>query len=111
MVLSTELVMTLSGVDRNHPYSDYDVLQNSLQQECAFVHRVTSDIGYVFRPVYKALRNSFMPDLFQGVGEGIPGQGVYHLPVKQAGLTLLDPTLTDPENKTVSCVITVHIIT
>ena len=36
-----ESVRTLSGVDRKHPQSAYAILQKSLQQEWAFVQRVT----------------------------------------------------------------------
>ena len=46
----------------------------------------------------KALRDTFMLDLFQGIGEETPGQGVTFLPVKQAGMALSDPTKTAPEN-------------
>ena len=51
-----------------------------------------------------------MPALFQGLGEGKPGRGVTHLPVKQAGLALPDPTKTAPENCTTSCVVTVQLV-
>ena len=51
-----------------------------------------------------------MPALFQGLGEGTPGRGVTHLPVKQAGLALSDPTKTAPETWTASCVITRHLV-
>ena len=37
----TESVAILSGVARKHPQSDYAGLQKSLQQEWAFVQRVT----------------------------------------------------------------------
>ena len=37
------------------------------------------------------------------------GRGVTIMTVKQAGLALPEPTLTDPENWTVSCVITGHL--
>ena len=51
-----------------------------------------------------------MPALFEGLGEGEPVQGVTRLLVKQAVLALPDPTLTAPENKTASCIITVHLV-
>ena len=50
-----------------------------------------------------------MPALFEGLGEGAPERGVTCLPGKQAGLSLPDPTLTDPENWTLSCFITGHL--
>ena len=74
------------------------------------MQRVTPDIGNAFCPVDKALRETFVLARYQGLGEGAPEQGVTLLPVEQAGLALLDPTLTDPENWTVSCVITGHLV-
>ena len=44
-------VRTLSGVARKHPQSAYAGLQKSLQQEWAFVQRVTPGIGNEFGPV------------------------------------------------------------
>ena len=81
-------------------------MQKSLQQKWAFVQQVTPDTKDAFEPAEKSFWNSFMPDLFQGIGEGIPGRGVTHLSVKQSGLDLTDPTLMAPENWTVSYVIT-----
>ena len=60
------------------------------------MHQVTPDIGDSFGPFKKALWESFMLSLFQEVGEGILGQGVTLIPVKQVGLALPDPTLTAP---------------
>ena len=56
------------------------------------------------------MQETFLPALFQGLGEGAPARGVTRLPVKQAGLALLDPTKTDSENWTTSCVITGHLV-
>ena len=47
----TALVATLSGVARKHPQTPYAGLQKSLQQECAFMKRITPDIGMAFQPV------------------------------------------------------------
>ena len=68
------------------------------------------NIGESFVPLMDALTNSFLLALFQGVGEIIPGQGVIPLTFKQAGLALLEPTNTSPENWKVSCVITGHLV-
>ena len=101
---------TLAGFFRNHPQSAYAVLQKSLQQEWAFVQRVNLGIGNAFGPVEKELRGTFMPALFEGLGEGAQEQGVARLPVKQAGFSLPDLTLTDPENWTASYVIIGHLV-
>ena len=101
---------TLAGVSRKHPQYVYARLQNSLQQEWELVQRVTLGIGDAFGPVEKALWETFVSELFEGLGEGEPERGVTHLTVKQAGLALLDPTLIAPENWTASCVITGHLV-
>ena len=71
----TESVETLSGVARKHPQSAYAGLQKSLQQEWAFLQQVTPDIGYNLVPLEQALRETFIPALFQGLGEGTPCRG------------------------------------
>ena len=58
----------------------------------------------------EALRETFLPDLFQGLGEGTPGIRVTNLPVKHAGMDLPDPRETAPENWTMSCIITGHLV-
>ena len=60
---------TLSGVSRKHPKSAYAVVQKSLQQEWAFVQRVTLGIGDAFGPVEKALWETFVPAIFEGLGK------------------------------------------
>ena len=77
----TESVKTLWGVARNHPQSSNAGLNKSLQQEWSFVQRVTPNIGYAFGPMEQVLRDAFILDLFQGLGEGPPGRGVTRLPV------------------------------
>ena len=84
-----ESVKTLAGVARKHPQSAYAGLQKSLQQEWAFVQRVTPGIGNEFGPVEEEIAKAFLPALFEGVGEGAPGSDITHLPVKQVGMALL----------------------
>ena len=84
----------LAGAARNHPQSAYTVIQKSLQQEWAFVQRVTPGAGDSFDPVEKAFKETFVPALFEGLWEGVPEQGVTCLLVKQAGLALPDPSQT-----------------
>ena len=74
------------------------------------MQRATPGIGDAFVPVEKYLWETFLPALFGGLGEGAPERGDTRLPVKQAGLSLLDPTLTAPENWMASCVITGHLV-
>ena len=74
------------------------------------MQRVTPDIRDSFGPLEEALEETFLPDLFQGLGEGSPGRGVTRLLVKQAGLALPYLTKTSPENWTASCVITGRLV-
>ena len=55
-------------------------------------------IGDAFGPVEQALQETFIPALFQGLGEVTPGRGVTCLPVKQVGLALSYPINTAHEN-------------
>ena len=102
----TESVEILAGVSCKHLQSSYAGLQKLLQQEWEFVQWVTPGIGDAFRPVETALKETFVTALFEGLGNGVPEQGVTRLPVKQAGLALPEPSQTAPENWTASCVIT-----
>ena len=69
-----ESVRTLAGVAHKHLQSAYAGLQKSLQQEWAFVQRVTPGISNVFRPVEEENAKAFLPALFEGVGDGAPGR-------------------------------------
>ena len=91
---------------RKHSQSAYAGLQKSLQQEWAFVQRVTPGIGDAFGPVEEEISKAFLPELFKGVGDGVLGRAITRLPVKQAGVALPDLMRTAPENWQASCVIT-----
>ena len=75
------------------------------------MQQVTPGIGDAFGLVEKALRETFLPDLFEVLGEVSPERGVTRLPVKEAGLYLPDSTQKAPENWMASCVITGHLVT
>ena len=74
------------------------------------MQRATPGMGNAFEPVEKALRETFVPVLFKGLGDGVLERGVTRLPVKQAGLDLPDPYQISPENQTASFVITGHLV-
>ena len=46
------------------------------------MQKVTPDIGENFGPVEQVLRDTFIPDLFQGLVERTLGRGLTHLLVK-----------------------------
>ena len=58
-------------VSLKHPQPAYSGLQKSLQQEWAFVQRVTPRVGDSFGPVEEALKETFVPALFEGLGGGV----------------------------------------
>ena len=101
---------TLSTVACKHLQPDYYGMQKSLQQGWAFVQGVAPNIRDEFVTVKKALRDSLTLNLFQGVGEGIPGRGVPQLPSKHAGMDLPDLTMSAPENWMASFVITGYLV-
>ena len=55
---------------------------------------VTPGVGDSFVPVEKALKETFVPALFEGLREVVPELGVTCLTIKQAGLALPDPSQT-----------------
>ena len=75
------------------------------------MQRVTPGVGDAFGPVEEALKEIFVPALYEGLRKGVPKQGITCLPIKQAGLALPDPPQTASENWTASCVITGHLVT
>ena len=105
-----ESVTTQTGVANKHPQSAYAGLQKSLRQEWAFMQRVNPGIGDAFGPVEEEIATAFLPALFEGVRDRLPGREINRLQVKQAGLDLTDPTQTAPDNWQVSCVITGHLV-
>ena len=50
------------------------------------MQRVTPGVGESFGPVEEALKETFIPEFFEGLREGVPERGVTRLPVRQAGL-------------------------
>ena len=60
--------------------------------------------------VEEALREIFVPALYEDLREGVPEREITRLTVKQAGLDLTDPTQTAPENWMAPCVITGHLV-
>ena len=73
---------TLAGVAHWHPQTTYTGLKKYLQQECAFLQRVTPGIGMAFQPVEDKLRETLLPSLFQGDTSHIPGRLITSIPVK-----------------------------
>ena len=74
------------------------------------MQRVTSGVGAELQLVEDAINGVFLPALLQGVGGHIPVQEVTQLPVKHSGLALSYPTLSAPDNWTVLCIVTVHLV-
>ena len=87
----------------------YTVMQKSLEHEWSFVQSVTPRAGVEFTLISDALQRYFLPLMLQA-GAHILGRYVTQLRVKQAGLSLTDPTLSDAENWMVSCIVTRHLV-
>ena len=62
------------------------------------MQRVTLAVGNSFGTVETNLKDNFVPEVFEGLREGVPEQGVTRLPIKQEGLALTEPFHTAPEN-------------
>ena len=101
----------MDRVARRHPQTAYAGLQKSLHQEWAFVQSATPDIGMGFQLVEYALQDIFLHSLFQGGRAQIPGRYITGLLVKQAGISLPDPTWAAGANWAESCVILGHLVT
>ena len=68
----TESVKLLAGFSHKNPKSAYVGLQKSLQQEWAFLQRVKPGVGDTFGLVEEALREIFVPALYECLREGVP---------------------------------------
>ena len=77
-----ESMRTLAGVSCKHLQYVYFGMQKSLQQEQAFLQRVSPSKVDAFGPFKKALRENFLPAIFEGLVERAPGIGVIRLPLK-----------------------------
>ena len=67
---------------------------------------MTPGVGDAFGPVEVALKEIFVPALYQGLRERVTEGGITCLCVKQTVLALPNTTQTAPENWRASCVIT-----
>ena len=56
------------------------------------------------------ITKAFLPEILEGVGDGVQGRAITRLPVKQVGMVLPNPTWTAPEKWQASCVIKVHLV-
>ena len=79
-----ESVRTLAGVDRKHPQSAYAGLQKPLQQEWAFVQRVTPGISNAFGPVEEEIAKAFLrlPLPYEAPEVSAPRDHLYPHPAK-----------------------------
>ena len=101
---------TLTRVAFRRPQTIYAGLKKSFHQEWAFVQCVTPYIGVAFQVVEDALRDIFLPSLFQEFTTYIPGREITSLMVEQVKIALPNPTWTAGANWMSSCVITGHLI-
>ncbi len=82
----------------------------SLQQEWQFLQHVTNRLGHEFEGIEQALHWDFLPALFSSdLVNNIPRQ-LACLPVKKAGLAILNPITRMESNWTASTVICGHLV-
>ena len=55
------------------------------------MQRVTPGIGEEFGPVEEEITKAFLPELFEGVGDGALVREITRFPVNQVGMALTDP--------------------
>ena len=91
-------VENLARVARRHPQTAFAGLQKSLHQEWSFVQHVTIEIEVAYQVVEYAMRDTFLPALFQGATAQIPGRVITGLLSKQDGIAFHNPTRTAGAN-------------
>ena len=86
-------VTSLSSVARRYPQTAYAGLAHSLQSEWMYLQRVTSNAGESFDGVERAIKEEFVPSLFDvPKDEAAEMRPLLALSVKNAGLGIRDPT-------------------
>lgn len=108
----TNAVHLLAAAANKYPQSAYAAIQKSLQQRGQYVQRVCNGIGNSFGAVQEAITGSFLPSLF---GETSMDNSdicirLAGLPVKHAGLAILDPTESSEVNFEASAACIAHLI-
>ena len=76
----------------------YAGMHNPLQQEWAFVKRISLGVRELFQIVEDSIKEAFMPTLLQGWGTHTTGHKVTQPPDKKSGLALTNPTMYEPDN-------------
>ena len=103
-------VKVIYGVERRHPYTAYDGMQNYLQQEWDFIQNVNPSVGGAFFPVDEALQKTFLLALLRGATDRILERGLTRLPVNQYRLATPNPTMSASYSFMASCIITGHLV-
>ena len=99
----------MEGVACRNPQTEYSRTQKSLQQEWAFMHHISPEVGHALCLVEDSQWENFFPELFQWLEEDMPDWEVTQIWAKYVGLALLDLTLSSPDNWTASWVVTGHL--
>jgi hypothetical protein len=85
-----EEIKQIALVSKSYPQSTYAGMQQLLQVEWAFVHRLVRCIGSKFYGLQKAIQEEFLPSLFGKLTDDDPVQNLACLPIKHAGIDLPD---------------------
>ena len=88
-------VRRLAMVARRFPQTAFAGLTMSLQSEWQYLQRVVPGLADAFEPVETALREEFLPALFQvDATAAAANRALWALPTKHGGLGIPDPTTT-----------------
>ena len=83
-------IKSLARAAKRYPQTAYAGLTQSLQSEWTYLQRVVPNIADSFTPIERAIATEFLPALFEGEP---PERRITQLPVRMAGLGILDPEL------------------
>ena len=89
----TQCVSRLADAAIKEPQDAYAALTKSLSFEWNFLPRIVPDCGDLFRPLEEVIDESFLPQLL-GWEFSAEERQLFALPVKFAGLGIIDPTTT-----------------
>jgi hypothetical protein len=84
-------VRILAGIARKYPQTAYAGLTMSLQAEWQYVARTVPEIGVLFEPVERAIREAFLPILLGVESISADMRQLLSQGVKQAGLGIKNP--------------------
>ena len=107
-----EGIEKLAKVAKRYPQTAYAGLVKSLQTEWTYLQRVVPELEEVMAPIEEAIKDTFLPALFQEEGPTLDAMRLLlSLSVKKAGLGMPNPAHTARDNMEASQRITASLAT